>query len=885
VARARRRRCVPLSDAGASALRPPPSGREKEVFVELARRLAGATSADAVMDAVCEATDQILHWDSFCLAHRPAGEQRFQIVRVIDTVEGRRESFPGYHGTPLEFSKAVQQVFEGMPLLINRKPGESLPQLRLLGTKKLSASLMFVPVRCEGSVIGFLSAQSYTPGRYAESDLQFLQDAADAVAPAIERIRAEESLRRSQEILRVERDLALGLSATTDLRVALDRLLESCLMVEGVDGGGVYVKSDKCDDLDLMCHRGLSATFVECVSHVAADDHRGRLMACGQPQFLSRAELEAISGTCRAEGLRALACIPVISSERPVAVLNLVSRTLDEIPDGSRSALEAIAAQMGAAVARIRAEEGLREARDLLEKRVRERTAELLEANRRLQAEIAERGKVEQALRESEKRYRAIVQGQTELICRFTPDGTILFANDAYCRCFGVSPEQIVGAPFFPLVLEQDRAGVERQIASLSPENRLVTVEERVCLPDGSIRWQQWTNHALFTEEGEMFEVLAVGRDVTERKQAEEALREKEEQLRFLSENLAEGMVYQINTGPDGRERRFTYLSPAVERLHGLKLEDAWRDSALIYGQMLEEDRALLLEAEARAVATRTTFDMDARVRLPSGEIRWRRFISSPHVLPDGNLVWDGIELDITERKQAEEALRVTEQQLRRFGIEADRQLEKERMRISRELHDELGQMLTALNLNLVWLNRHMEKRHSAVTERFTESIDYVSRMITSVRSLSKSLRPAALSHHGLVEAAREHAGEFEQYSGISCGVSVDPENLQVPEPVATTAFRIMQEALTNVARHSRATKCSIEIQAVGEWLLMRISDNGVGLGSVDMPHLRSLGVTGMKERATMVGGRVTIENAPEGGVRVTARLPMRPKEPGSSES
>ncbi len=704
------------------------------------------------MDAVCEATDQILHWDSFCLAHRPAGEQRFQIVRVIDTVEGRRESFPGYHGTPLEFSKPVQQVFEGMPLLINRKPGESLPQLRLLGTKKLSASLMFVPVRCEGCVIGFLSAQSYTPGRYGESDLQFLQDAADAVAPAIERIRAEESLRRSQEILRVERDLALGLSATTDLRVALDRLLESCLMVEGVDGGGVYVKSDKCDDLDLMCHRGLSATFVECVSHVAADDHRGRLMACGQPQFLSRAELEAISGTCRAEGLRALACIPVISSERPVAVLNLVSRTLDEIPDGSRSALEAIAAQMGAAVARIRAEEGLREARDLLEKRVRERTAELLEANRRLQAEIAERAKVEQALRESEKRYRAIVQGQTELICRFTPDGTILFANDAYCRCFGVSPEQIVGTPFFPLVLEQDRADVERQIASLSPENRLVTVEERVCLPDGSIRWQQWTNHALFTEEGAMFEVLAVGRD-------------------------------------------------------------------------------------------------------------------------------------ITERKRAEEALRVTEQQLRRFGIEADRQLEKERTRISRELHDELGQMLTALNLNLVWLNRHMEKKNSAVTERFTESIDYVSRMITSVRSLSKSLRPAALSHHGLVEAAREHTGEFEQYSGISCGVSVDPEDLQVPEPVATTAFRIMQEALTNVARHSRATKCSIEIQAVGEWLLMRISDNGVGLGSVDMTHLRSLGVTGMKERATMVGGRVTIENAPEGGVRVTARLPMRPQELGSSES
>lgn len=133
---------------------------------------------------------------------------------------------------------------------------------------------------------------------------------------------------------------------------------------------------------------------------------------------------------------------------------------------------------------------------------------------------------------------------------------------------------------------------------------------------------------------------------------------DREQQLRFLSENLADGMLYQINSGPDGRERRFTYLSPAVERLHGLKWEAALRDPMLIYGQVCEEDRAMVADGEARAVETRTKFSVDVRVRLPSGEVRWRRFVSVPRTDSDGNIVWDGIELDVTDQKRAEIRLR-----------------------------------------------------------------------------------------------------------------------------------------------------------------------------------------------------------------------------------
>lgn len=134
--------------------------------------------------------------------------------------------------------------------------------------------------------------------------------------------------------------------------------------------------------------------------------------------------------------------------------------------------------------------------------------------------------------------------------------------------------------------------------------------------------------------------------------------RDGSDQLRFLSENLADGMLYQINSGPDGRDRRFTYLSPAIERLHGLKVEDVQRDPSLLYEQVCEKDRAMVSSAEADAARNRTKLDVEVRVRLPSGEVRWRRFVSVPRTDPAGNIVWDGIELDTTEQKRAEIRLR-----------------------------------------------------------------------------------------------------------------------------------------------------------------------------------------------------------------------------------
>ena len=176
--------------------------------------------------------------------------------------------------------------------------------------------------------------------------------------------------------------------------------------------------------------------------------------------------------------------------------------------------------------------------------------------------------------------------------------------------------------------------------------------------------------------------------DLTTGKCSQEAAAEmpaadRETLLRVFTDNLAAGMVYQIDSGTDGKQRILSYLSPAVEGLHGLTVAEVKRNPLLLYEQVIEEDRLLLAEREDRAFAALAPLDIEVRVRLPSGDIRWRHFKSAPRTLPDRRVVWDGIELDVTKRKHAELALRESEEKLKQKNAalkEILAQIEAERM-------------------------------------------------------------------------------------------------------------------------------------------------------------------------------------------------------------
>ena len=200
---------------------------------------------------------------------------------------------------------------------------------------------------------------------------------------------------------------------------------------------------------------------------------------------------------------------------------------------GNVTAVEGIGRDV---TARRQAEEALREANELLEKRVEERTADLNQLNLNLWAEVKSRMQAEEEVRQSELRFRSVVEDQTEFIVRWLPGGTRTFVNSSYCRFFGQPREQLIGTSFFPLIRsEEERARVRQLTRVLTPENPIASYEHQVTLPDGSVRWTQWNDRALFDEDGSLVEFQSVGRDTTSQHESAEKLQRQQEELAHVA--------------------------------------------------------------------------------------------------------------------------------------------------------------------------------------------------------------------------------------------------------------------------------------------------------------------------------------------------------------
>ncbi|HEY9708251.1 MAG TPA: PAS domain S-box protein, partial [Oculatellaceae cyanobacterium] len=264
--------------------------------------------------------------------------------------------------------------------------------------------------------------------------------------------------------------------------------------------------------------------------------------------------------------------------------------------------------------------------------------------------DITERKQAEEALRQSEQRYFAILEDQTELIVRFLPDGTLTFVNVAYCCYFGLTRENVIGHRYEPVIVEEDREHVNRLVNSISLENPVVTIENRVIVA-GEVRWTQWINRGLFDEQGSLIEVQAVGRDISDRKQAELALQTKTEELdRFFFASL--DLLCIANT-----EGYFLRLNPQWEKTLGYRLEDLEGTRFLDYVHPEELDSTL--DAIALLADQQDVPNFVNRYRCRDGSYRWIEWRS----VPRGNLIYAGAR-DITERKRAEDCLRESQEQL-----------------------------------------------------------------------------------------------------------------------------------------------------------------------------------------------------------------------------
>jgi len=235
---------------------------------------------------------------------------------------------------------------------------------------------------------------------------------------------------------------------------------------------------------------------------------------------------------------------------------------------------------------------------------------------------------------------------------------------------------------------------------------------------------------------------------------------------------------------------------------------------------------------------------------------------------------------DLSETKRAEQELRASSEQLRNLTAHLQSVREEERARISREVHDELGQSLTAVKMDLAWLAGRLPQRDGPMLKRIRSTQQLADSIIRSIRRISTELRPAVLDL-GLAAAVEWQVQEFEARSGIRCKVRLLTRQV-VASNASTAMFRIFQETLTNVARHAKATRAEVVLQKQRDRLVLLIHDNGRGFDQADPSLSKSLGLLGMRERAAILGGRVSISSAPGKGTTVTASIPLpSPEESG----
>jgi PAS domain S-box-containing protein len=484
--------------------------------------------------------------------------------------------------------------------------------------------------------------------------------------------------------------------------------------------------------------------------------------------------------------------------------------------------------------------------------------------------DITRRKRAEEALRESEERYRDLVDNSEVLIGTHDVSGQVLSVNRAVAEVSGFSSaDQLLGrnvADFLSPNVHHLFASYLQEVLTKGRARGLMKVrtrsgEEKIVEYDNSLR-----------REGRGKPVVrCIGRDVTEQRRAEHALRESEERFRTMA-NAAPVMIWMA--APDARCIFFN--QPWLD-FTGHSMEEQIGNGWTVF--VHPDDLSRCMDTYLKAFEARTKFEMEYRLRRADGEYRWILDIGTPLFAPPGTFAgYIGSCLDVTEHKQAQERL----QQLSGRLIKLQ---EEERERISRELHDTTASSLTALIANLALVRRSAAldaRPHKALSE----SLDLARQCVREIRTVSYLLHPPLLDELGLASALRWYTEGFAKRSGVSIDVHLPAKLDRLPREAETALFRIVQEGLTNIHLHSGSPTATIKLVreaselAGREQITLTLQDEGRGIppgvleGPADNIQGLGVGIAGMRERVRQLGGRMEIITSNEGTI-IKATLPL----------
>ena len=868
--------------------------------------------------------------------------------------------------------------------------------------------------------------------------------------------------RKRQENLNIIlRDLAVKLSAITELDEGLHLCLEAAIEISGMDCGGVYLVDEASGDLDMAFHKGLSSDFIRIVLRLEADSDSVRLIMRGKPVYTQHQLLGVpLDEMKKREGLRAIAVIPMLHKGRIVGCLNIASHTLREVPAWSRMVLETIAAQISGTVVRLRAEQALHEsehkfesifdaandgivvaepetrkfytgnkmfcrmlgyslkeikdmgvsdihpeealpqviekfekqskneftlANDIPVKRKdgsifyadvnsslitlggkthlmgifrditeRKRAKEIIESLAKFPSEnpnpvlriskdctilyandasspvletwgrkvgerlpddcckrieevfgsdsvfgfefkchngrifsvvlapvvhagyanaygldITERKKAEEALRESENRYKAVIDNAEECIV-VVQDRKLQFVNPQAMVFLGYTEEELTSRPFIEFVHPDDQERVmEIHLKRLKGEEVPHVYEFKIVDKQGNAKWLE-NNGILIEWEGKSA-TLNFLRDITERKKAEYELKKHQYYLEKAQD------IGCIGTWELDIEKNILIWTDENYRIFGVPA-----GAELTYEIFLDcvypDDREYV-DKKWKAALNKEPYDIEHRI-IVDGEVRWVREKAELDFDDEGNCTRGiGFTQDITERKKAEQKLLDNQTKLKSLASQLTLTEESERRRIATELHDHIGQSLVFSKIKLDEL--HQSATSSELTKALDEICNNIGQIIRDTRSLTFDLSSPILNELGLEAAVAEWLDvQVWEKHGIETEFIDDGQQKPLDDDIRAFLFRNVRELLVNVIKHAQAHKVKVSVRRVDEHIQIDVEDDGKGFDAVKAMSTAiedtKFGLFSIRQRLEQLGGQFEIDTEERRGSKVTMTAPLK---------
>ena len=479
--------------------------------------------------------------------------------------------------------------------------------------------------------------------------------------------------------------------------------------------------------------------------------------------------------------------------------------------------------------------------------------------------DMTERRSVDRALRESEKRYRDLVENISELYFVCDAQGMVVYGSPNFFSESGYQAEEITGRSFLRLVAPEDRTRVLAFYRARSSDGTLdTTCEFRGKRKDGRETWVEQSTRIIRGEEGSVHEYRNVVRDITERVRARDELASRERRFRALIEESSD-IVFLLDA-----EGKYLYVSPSVTRMLGYQPEDLIGQNAIEYVHSVDAEIAQRLFLGASPETPRPVLS-EFRYRQKNGTWRWVEGVRK-NLLDDPSVRAVVVNIrDVTERRAAEELLR--EMPIRIINAQ-----ESERRRVARDLHDSVNQILSSVKFRMESIEERVPQKQRALRNVVVGARHSLDRAIQEVRRISQNLRPSELDDLGVVSAVRSMCEDFQKTTKIDVDLSFSKLPRQLTPELEVTLYRIIQEALTNVAKHSQATRLRIRCAREHAQLALKIKDNGKGFDGRETgakPGKESgMGLLNIRERAAYVGGTATFHSALKKGMEISVHLP-----------